>query len=75
MRRVVITGAATSAPWAMTGRPCTRACRECRNAVRHYEDWSIYAGLNTRLGVPAAPFELARELHRARARAAWAASR
>ncbi|MGH8106970.1 MAG: beta-ketoacyl-ACP synthase, partial [Arenimonas sp.] len=38
--------------------------REKRNAVRQFPEWSEYKGLNTRLGVPVAPYELPEHYNR-----------
>lgn len=35
-----------------------RVCGKKRNAVKQFPEWAEYKGLNTRLGVPVAPFEL-----------------
>jgi 3-oxoacyl-[acyl-carrier-protein] synthase II len=64
MRRVVITGAGNISPLGHDWPTVHARLREGRNAVRRYDDWSIYAGLNTRLGVPAAPFELPENYNR-----------
>jgi 3-oxoacyl-[acyl-carrier-protein] synthase II len=63
-RRVVITGAGNISPLGHDWPSVHARLREGRNAVRRYDDWSIYAGLNTRLGVPAAPFELPENYNR-----------
>ena len=63
-RRVVITGAGNISPLGHDWPSVHARLRECRNAVRRFDDWSIYAGLNTRLGVPAAPFELPEHYNR-----------
>lgn len=63
-RRVAVTGMAGISPigndWSAVGR----RLRELRNAVVHMDDWSDYEGLNTRLGAPAAPFELSERYNR-----------
>jgi 3-oxoacyl-[acyl-carrier-protein] synthase II len=64
MRRVVITGAGNISPLGHDWPTVHARLRECRNAVRRFDDWGIYAGLNTRLGVPAAPFELPEHYNR-----------
>jgi len=58
MHRVVITGAGNISALGHDWETVLSRLRERRNAVRRFEDWSEYVGLNTRLGVPAAPFEL-----------------
>lgn len=63
-RRVVITGAGNISPLGHDWPTVLARLKELRNCVQHYEDWSIYKGLNTRLGVPAAPFELPEHYNR-----------
>ena len=58
MRRVVITGAGNLSPLGHDWETVHARLREKRNAVRQFPEWAEYKGLNTRLGVPAAPFEL-----------------
>jgi len=58
MRRVVITGAGNLSPLGHDWETVHARLREKRNAVRQFPEWGEYKGLNTRLGVPAAPFEL-----------------
>ena len=57
-RRVVVTGAGTISPLGHDWASVHLRLRECRNAVRHMEDWDKYEGLNTRLAAPAEPFDL-----------------
>ena len=58
MKRVVITGAGAITPLGHDW-PSIRSRLEARkNAVRVYEDWGQFKGLNTRMGVPCEPFEL-----------------
>ena len=57
-RRVVVTGAGTISPLGHDWASVHLRLRECRNAVRHMQDWDKYEGLNTRLAAPAEPFEL-----------------
>ena len=64
MRRVVITGAGNISPLGHDWQTVQARLRERRNAVCRYDDWEIYKGLNTRLGVPAAPFELPEHYNR-----------
>ena len=63
MKRVVITGVGALSPlghdWP-TVRECLRAKR---NVVQYLQAWDGYEGLNTRLGVPVAPFELPAETY------------
>ncbi len=57
-RRVVVTGMAGISPLG-NDWPAIRAhLGQYRNAVRYMDDWARYEGLHTRLGAPAAPFEL-----------------
>jgi 3-oxoacyl-[acyl-carrier-protein] synthase II len=58
MRRVVITGAGNLSPLGHDWETVHARLREKRNAVRQFPQWAEYKGLNTRLGVPVAPFEL-----------------
>ncbi|MFS8063842.1 MAG: beta-ketoacyl-ACP synthase [Luteimonas sp.] len=58
MRRVVITGAGNISPLGHDWQTVHARLRECQNAVQRFDEWGIYKGLNTRLGVPAAPFDL-----------------
>jgi 3-oxoacyl-[acyl-carrier-protein] synthase II len=57
-RRVVVTGMAGISPIGNNWPDVERALRARQNAVRHMDEWDDIVGLNTRLGVPAAPFEL-----------------
>ena len=57
-RRVVITGAGGISPLGNDWPSIHARLRECRNAVQRIDAWDIYAGLNTKLAAPAAPFEL-----------------
>ena len=57
-RRVVVTGAGAISPLGHDWASVHLRLRECRNAVRHMQDWDRYEGLNTRLAAPAEPFEL-----------------
>lgn len=64
MRRVVITGAGNLSPLGHDWETVHARLREKRNAVRQFPEWGEYKGLNTRLGVPAAPFELPEQYNR-----------
>ena len=64
MRRVVVTGAGNISALGHDWNSVHARLRERRNAVRRFDDWSEYKGLNTRLGVPAAPFELPEHYNR-----------
>ena len=63
-RRVVVTGRGVLGPLGHDWPAVREWLRSGRNAVRRYDDWAEYRGLNTRLGVPAAPFELPEHYHR-----------
>ena len=56
MRRVVITGAGNLSPLGHDWETVHARLREKRNAVKQFPEWSEYKGLNTRLGVPVAPY-------------------
>ena len=58
MKRVVITGVGAISPLGNDWATVQDRLRSGRNAVRHMTEWDDYEGLNTRLGAPAAPFEL-----------------
>jgi 3-oxoacyl-[acyl-carrier-protein] synthase II len=58
MKRVVVTGVGAISPLGHDWPSVEAALRAERNAVSVIDDWGIYQGLNTRLGVKAAPFEL-----------------
>lgn len=58
MRRVVITGAGNLSPLGHDWSTVHARLLSKQNAVRQFPEWSEYKGLNTRLGVPVAPFEL-----------------
>ena len=58
MRRVVVTGFGGISPLGHDWPTVLAALRNGRNAVQVMDDWAQYDGLNTRLGVPAKPFEL-----------------
>lgn len=64
MSRVVITGAGNLSPLGHDWETVHARLREKRNAVRQFPEWSEYKGLNTRLGVPTAPFELPEHYNR-----------
>ena len=64
MTRVVITGAGNLSSLGHDWPTVQARLRECRNAVRRFDEWGIYKGLNTRLGVPAVPFELPEHYNR-----------
>lgn len=58
MKRVVVTGTGAISPLGNDWQSVYGRLRECRNAVQTIDDWATYKGLNTRLGVPAASFDL-----------------
>jgi len=58
LKRVVVTGAGTISPLGNDWPSVHLRLRECRNAVRHMQEWDVYEGLNTKLAAPAAEFEL-----------------
>jgi 3-oxoacyl-[acyl-carrier-protein] synthase II len=58
MKRVVITGVGALSPLGHDWPTVRAALREERNVVSYIKEWDDYEGLNTRLGVRAAPFEL-----------------
>ena len=57
-RRVVVTGRGVLSPLGHDWPTVLARLRTGRNAVQRFDDWGRYKGLNTRLGVPAQPFEL-----------------
>jgi len=66
--RVVITGMAGISPIGNNWADVERALRARQNAVRRMGEWDDITGLNTRLGAPAAPFELPEHYSRKRTR-------
>ena len=58
MRRVVITGRGALSPLGHDWPSVLARLKSRRNAVRRYDEWGAYKGLNTRLGVPCADFVL-----------------
>jgi 3-oxoacyl-[acyl-carrier-protein] synthase II len=57
-RRVAVTGMAGISPIGNDWASIRERLGEYRNAVVRMAEWEDYEGLNTRLGAPAAPFEL-----------------
>ena len=57
-RRVAVTGMAGISPIGNDWPTIRARLGEYSNAVVRMADWEDYEGLNTRLGAPAAPFEL-----------------
>ncbi|MCC6562772.1 MAG: beta-ketoacyl-ACP synthase [Xanthomonadales bacterium] len=58
MKRVVVTGIGALSPLGHDWPTVEARLRSRRNAVQTMHDWAVYEGLNTRVGAPAAPFEL-----------------
>lgn len=63
-RRVAITGMAGISPLGNDWTAIRERLGQYRNAVVRMADWEDYEGLNTRLGAPAAPFELSGRYNR-----------
>jgi len=57
-RRVAVTGMAGISPIGNDWEAIRARLGACRNAIVRMPEWDNYEGLNTRLGAPAAPFEL-----------------
>lgn len=64
MKRVVVTGMAGISPLGNDWGTIRARLVEGRNAIVRMAAWDDYEGLNTRLGAPAAPFELGARYHR-----------
>jgi 3-oxoacyl-[acyl-carrier-protein] synthase II len=64
MKRVVVTGMAGISPLGNDWESIRARLGEGRNAIVRMAAWDDYEGLNTRLGAPAAPFELTDRYHR-----------
>lgn len=58
MKRVVVTGIGAISPLGCDWFTVEAHLRSRRNAVQRIAEWDGYEGLNTRVGVPAAAFEL-----------------
>ncbi|MEO5934851.1 MAG: beta-ketoacyl synthase N-terminal-like domain-containing protein, partial [Duganella sp.] len=63
-RRVAVTGMAGISPVGNDWAAVRQRLGEFRNAIVHMDEWCDYEGLNTRLGAPAAPFELTERYNR-----------
>jgi len=63
-RRVVVTGMAGISPLGNDWTTIRGRLGEYRNAIARMADWEDYEGLNTRLGAPAAEFELSPRFNR-----------
>ncbi len=64
MKRVVVTGIGAISPLGHDWATVSERLRSRVNAVRVMEPWADYEGLNTRLGVPAQPFDLSPKYNR-----------
>jgi 3-oxoacyl-[acyl-carrier-protein] synthase II len=64
VKRVVITGVGAISPLGHEWPAVLENLRGLRNAVRRMDEWDAYEGLNTRLGVPALPFDLPEHYNR-----------
>lgn len=64
MKRVVVTGVGAISPLGHDWSTVLQSLRGLRNAVQRIPAWDDYEGLNTRLGVPARPFELPEHYNR-----------
>jgi 3-oxoacyl-[acyl-carrier-protein] synthase II len=62
--RVVVTGMAGISPLGNDWAAIRARLGEYRNAIVPMGDWADYEGLNTKLGAPAAPFDLGERFHR-----------
>ncbi|WP_028104973.1 beta-ketoacyl-ACP synthase [Pseudoduganella violaceinigra] len=62
--RVVVTGMAGISPLGNDWQAIRARLGEYRNAIIRMADWEDYEGLNTRLGAPAAQFELSPRFNR-----------
>ena len=69
MKRVVVTGVGAISPLGNDWPTVLARLRSERNAVRRMTEWDRYEGLNTRLGAPAAAFELPPHYNRKTTRA------
>lgn len=58
MKRVVVTGFGAISPLGHDWPTVFNHLRSGQNAVKVMDEWAVYSGLNTQLGVPAKPFEL-----------------
>ena len=63
-RRVVVTGMAGISPTGCDWHSVRTHLLSYRNAIVGMPEWADYEGLNTRLGAPAAPFELSEKYNR-----------
>ncbi|WP_281660384.1 beta-ketoacyl-ACP synthase [Microvirgula aerodenitrificans] len=63
MKRVVITGIGALSPLGHDWETVHARLRAGRNAVQRMSAWADYAGLNTQVGAPVAPYVLPTELY------------
>ncbi|NML59999.1 beta-ketoacyl-ACP synthase [Massilia sp. RP-1-19] len=63
-RRVVVTGMAGISPLGNDWQTIRARLGTYRNAIVTMHEWADYDGLNTKLGAPAAPFELGERYNR-----------
>ena len=63
-KRVVVTGMAGISPLGNDWASVRARLGAYRNAIVRMADWEGYEGLNTRLGAPAAPFDLSERFNR-----------
>jgi 3-oxoacyl-[acyl-carrier-protein] synthase II len=64
LKRVVVTGVGAISPLGHDWPTVLASLRSLRNAVQRMDAWDAYGGLNTRLGVPARPFDLPEHYNR-----------
>jgi 3-oxoacyl-[acyl-carrier-protein] synthase II len=64
VKRVVVTGMAGISPLGNDWDTVRARLGEGRNAIVRMAEWDDYEGLNTRLGAPAAPFDLSERYNR-----------
>ena len=64
LKRVVVTGVGALSPLGHDWPTVHAHLRSGKNAVQYMEQWGQYEGLNTRLGVPCAPFDLPPQYNR-----------
>lgn len=57
-KRVVVTGFGAISPLGNDWESVSAKLKSCTNAVQAMKEWADIKGLHTRLGCPAAPFEL-----------------
>jgi 3-oxoacyl-[acyl-carrier-protein] synthase II len=67
-RRVVVTGMAGISPLGNDWASVRERLAQYRNVVTTIDEWKVYAGLNTHLGAPAAPFDLPAHFDRKKTR-------